>query len=174
MLFGTASDMVQVLAMAAASYAAVVIILRVSGKRTLAKLNAFDLVVTVALGSILATSALSSEVELTEGIVAASVLVTAQYLVAWASVRSRVVRKAVRAQPVLLVRDGNLLDDAMQRNRVSAGEVHQAIRSASHGGLESIGAVVLESDGSFSVIPSSAIGSGDALAEVEGHGDRAD
>jgi uncharacterized membrane protein YcaP (DUF421 family) len=52
------------------AYAALVVLLRISGKRTLAKMNAFDLVVTVALGSTLATILLSKEVSLASGVAA--------------------------------------------------------------------------------------------------------
>ena len=56
MWFDSWSDVVRVVSIGAAAYATLVAMLRISGKRTLAKLNAFDLIVTVALGSTLATS----------------------------------------------------------------------------------------------------------------------
>ena len=75
------------------SYAALIVFLRVSGARTLSKLNAFDLAVTkVALGPTLATSLLSSEVSLAEGVLAISLLILLQFVVAWALVRWRRVR----------------------------------------------------------------------------------
>lgn len=59
-----------------------IVILRISGKRTLSKFNAFDLVVTVALGSTLATVLLSKDVALAEGIVALGLLASLQYAIA--------------------------------------------------------------------------------------------
>jgi uncharacterized membrane protein YcaP (DUF421 family) len=174
MFFERAGDVGRVLAMGAMSYGVLVVVLRISGKRTLAKLNAFDLVVTVALGSVLATSALSRDVTLASAAAAMSVLIGAQYLVAWSSVRSRRARAAVRSQPALLVRHGQLLADALHRNRVSAGEIRQAVRSTGRGGLEGIAAVVLETDGTLSVVPEGQLGAGDALLEVEGFGPRRD
>ena len=168
MFFDRAGDVGRVLAMGAMSYGVLVLALRVSGKRTLAKLNAFDLVVTVALGSVLATSVLSRDVALAEAAAAITALIGAQYLVAWASVRSRHARAAVRSQPALLVRHGQLMHDALHRNRVSEGEIRQAIRSTGRGGLRSIAAVVLETDGTLSVIPEDQLDSGDALLEVVG------
>jgi hypothetical protein len=64
------------------AYVAVVAVLRVSGKRTLAKLNAFDLVITVAFGSTLASISLSQDVALLEGAAAVALLAAAQFLVA--------------------------------------------------------------------------------------------
>ena len=166
MLFGDIGDIVRVLTMGAASYVALVIILRLSGKRTLAKLNAFDLVVTVALGSILATSALSRDVAFADAVTAMAVLIGAQFVVAWFSVRSDAARDAVRSGPLLLVRNGSFVEDALRRSRISHSEVRQAIRSTGRGGLEAIAAVVLETDGTLSVIGHGDVGSGDALAEL--------
>lgn len=69
------------------AYLGLVVMLRLSGKRTLSKLNAFDLVVTVALGSILATILLSREVPLADGLVAFVLLIALQFAVTWTSVR---------------------------------------------------------------------------------------
>ena len=60
-----------------------------------------------------------------------------------------------------------LLEDRLRAERVTAGEVRQAVRSQGIGGLELVEAVVLETDGSFSVIPGSQAGSGSALADLE-------
>ena len=74
MWFQSWSDLLRVLLVGTAGYAAVVVLLRVTGKRTLAKLNAFDLVVTVALGSTLATILLSADVSWSEGALALALL----------------------------------------------------------------------------------------------------
>jgi len=75
------------------AYVALVVFLRVSGKRTLSKMNAFDLVVTVALGSTLATVLLSKDVALAEGVLAFALLISLQFVVTWSSVRARWVRQ---------------------------------------------------------------------------------
>ena len=67
MWFGSWDGLVRVVVGGVAAYAFLVALLRVSGKRTLSKLNAFDLVVTVALGSTLATVLLSKDVPVVEG-----------------------------------------------------------------------------------------------------------
>jgi uncharacterized membrane protein YcaP (DUF421 family) len=126
----------------------------VSGKRTLAKMNAFDFVVTVALGSTLATILISKDVALAEGITALVVLIAMQYVVAWLSVRSQLVRQLVRSEPRLLVRNGELLDGALKEERVSRDEVFAAIRSQGFADLEQIYALILETDGSFSAVGS--------------------
>ena len=82
-----------------ASYAALVILLRISGKRTLSKMNAFDFVVTVALGSTLASVLLSRDVPLVEGVTAFGLLLLVQFVITWLSVRSRTVSRLVKSTP---------------------------------------------------------------------------
>lgn len=153
----------RVLTVGVLAYGWLVVLLRVSGKRTLAKLNAFDLVVTVALGSTLATIAISSEVALLEGLTAFSLLAAAQFVVAWSSVRWSAARRLVKAEAVVLLRDGVVLEHVVRRQRLTVSEICQAVRSSGVGALEDVGAVVLETDGTLSVIPRSAIGSGSAV-----------
>jgi len=136
------------------AYVALVAFLRISGKRTLAKLNAFDFVVTVALGSTLATIILSGDISLAEGATALGLLVALQYAVTWTSVRVRWVRRAVTGEPRLLVSDGHLVRKAMVAARVTEEEVSSAVRSAGLGDVQRARAVIFETDGSFSVIPS--------------------
>jgi uncharacterized membrane protein YcaP (DUF421 family) len=88
MLFDSWSGLGRVVLVGTLAYAALVLVLRISGKRTLTKLNAFDLVVTVALGSTLATVLLSKSVALVEGVLAMVLLVLLQYAITWLSVRS--------------------------------------------------------------------------------------
>ena len=143
-----------------------VAVLRASGKRTLAKLSAFDFVVTVALGSTLATIALSSEVAIVEGAVALATLVALQFAVAWGSSRSAALRGALKSGPTVVVRDGVLQREEMRRQRLGPDEVRQAVRASGVGGMEMIGFVVLETDGTLSVITKDQCGSGNALCDV--------
>jgi uncharacterized membrane protein YcaP (DUF421 family) len=172
MWFDSWSDLTRVLIVGAAAYVTVVLVLRSSGKRTLAKLNAFDLVVTVALGSTLATILLSSDVSWSEGAVALALLALLQFAVAWLAVRMSPLRKVVTARPTLLVRDGAPIPEALRQQRVTMDEIRQAARSSGTGDLSSIGAVVLESDGSLSVIPDSKLGNRSSLRGVSGFEER--
>ncbi|MEX0626660.1 MAG: YetF domain-containing protein [Chloroflexota bacterium] len=136
-----------------ASYAALITVVRLSGKRTLSKLNAFDLVVTVALGSTVATILLSKEVALLEGLVALGLLVGLQFGMAYLSVRLPFVSQRVKSEPTLIVRNGEMLRGAMRRERVGYAEVEQAARINGRTSMDEIGAMILETDGSFSVVP---------------------
>lgn len=167
------ADLGRILAVGAAAYVTLVVVLRFSGKRTLAKLNAYDLVVTVALGSTLATILLSSDVSWAEGLTALALLAALQALVAWASARWPRVRNVLTARPTLLFREGRPLPEAMEEQRVTLDEIRQAVRASGSGDLADVAAVVLETDGSFSVIPSSKVGDWSAFQGVGGMGSRA-
>jgi uncharacterized membrane protein YcaP (DUF421 family) len=152
MFFDTWSSLGRVVLVGALAYVALVVLLRVSGKRTLTKLNAFDLVVTVALGSTLATVLLNNSVALTEGVVAFALLVGLQWLVAYLSVRSPRFGALVKSEPTLLLHRGRFLDGALREQRVTRGEVISALRSSGVARVEDAAAVVLETDGSLSVL----------------------
>ncbi|MDP8905136.1 MAG: DUF421 domain-containing protein [Chloroflexota bacterium] len=149
------------------SYAALIAMLRVSGKRTLAQMNAFDFVITVALGSTLSAVLVSPEVSLAQGVLALALLVGLQFVVTFGAVRTRWVTRAVKNEPRMLLYRGRMLEDALRTERVSPEELHQAIRA--HGKLTvgEIHAVVLETDGTFSVVPDAPLGDPSAFGEME-------
>ena len=130
MLYDNVSGLVRVLVVGTLAYISLVTLLRISGKRTLAQLNAFDFIVTVALGSTLATIALSSTVAWAEGALTLALLAALQFVVAWLAVRFAWVRRALTSEPTLLVRDGQLIPTALAQERISEQSLHQAIRSA--------------------------------------------
>ena len=166
MWFDAWSGIWRTLLVGTAAYVALVVVLRVSGKRTLAKLNAFDLVVTVAIGSTLATILLTSDVSYAEGVTALALLAALQFVAAVISSRWRMGRAIVTSQPTALVVDGCFQDEALRRQRVSADDVRQAIRASGQGDVGQVAAVVLESDGSFSVIGAEKVGDRSALDGV--------
>jgi len=144
-------DLLRILVLGTAGYAAVLLLLRTSGKRTLSKLNAFDFVVTVALGSTLATVLLSDSVSLVDGVTGMALLVALQYAVAWGSVRSAVIERLVKSEPTLLYHRG-FLSGPMRRERVTGDELREAARKKGHARLDKVVAVVLETDGTLSVL----------------------
>lgn len=152
MFFDDWMGLARVVVVGSLAYAALVVLLRVTGKRTLSKMNAFDFVVTVALGSTLATVLLSKDVALAEGIMAFTLLIVLQMAVAWASVRSKRFRHMVKAEPTLLLHNGDMLRRAMARERVVPEEILAAVRASGHADLNGVEAVVLETDGTFSVV----------------------
>lgn len=168
MFFDGWYGLLRVVLVGASAYAALVMMLRVSGKRTLSKMNAFDFVVTVALGSTLASVLLSKDVPLAEGVLALALLVSLQYLITWMSVRSSLVDRVVKSDPVLLLHRGKFLAGPMREARVTEGEILAAVRKHGESEVGGVEAVVLETDGSFSVITLAEGGAASALDDVRG------
>lgn len=142
----------RVLVVGVVSYVALVAMLRLSGKRTLSKLNAFDLVVTVALGSTLSSIVISKDVALAEGLAALALLIGLQFVVTWSAVRSKRIRRFVTSEPTVLLSKGSCVAGAMRRERVTAAEVLAAIRDGGGSAFTDARLVLLESDGSLTAI----------------------
>jgi uncharacterized membrane protein YcaP (DUF421 family) len=153
--FNSWSDLGRVFVVGIMGYISLILLLRVSGKRTLSKLNAFDFVITVALGSTFGSLLLNKSVSLTEGITALAVLIGLQYAIAWLSVKSDIVKKVIKNEPSLVYYNGEYLEDSMKRSRVLKEEIEQSVRNQGYANLEHVGAVILETDGSFSIISQS-------------------
>lgn len=168
MVFESWWSLLRVLLVGTAAYVSLVALLRISGKRTLAKLNAFDLVVTVALGSTLATVLLNRSVPLADGLAALLLLVALQYAVAYVSVRSARFDALVKSEPTLLLHRGRFLDAALRQQRVTREEVVSALRAAGVARVEDAAAVVLETDGTLSVVPGSARPEDAAMSVLDG------
>ncbi|GAA0893799.1 DUF421 domain-containing protein [Fulvivirga kasyanovii] len=153
-LFATKSEVLRIVLAGVMVYACLVLLLRISGKRTLSKWNSFDFVVTVAFGSTFATALLSKDVSVAEAVMAFVMLVVLQFVVTWLSVRSAWFRKMVKSKPSIIFMHGRFIEERMKNKRVTRSEVKAAIRSRGHGSVAEIDAVVLETDGSFSIISS--------------------
>ncbi len=134
------------------AYFTLIAFLRLSGNRTLSKMHAFDLVVTVALGSTLASIVVDRSVALAQGALAFALLIGLQFSITWSSVRSHWVRKLVTGEPTLLLFRGTILKEALQKARFTEEEIYAAVRGAGLSALNEANAVVLETDGSISVV----------------------
>lgn len=153
MFFNSWPSLLRIVIVGVPAYLGLVLFLRIAGKRTLSKMNAFDLVVTVSLGSTLASTLLSRDVALAEGLLAFGLLIGLQYVIAWSAVRSRRFQRLIKAQPRLLAFDGRAYEDALRSERVSEEEFSAALRDSGLPGVESTYAVIMETDGTIAVIP---------------------
>jgi len=165
MFFDDWSSLLRVVVVGILAYVGLVLLLRISGKRTLSKMNAFDLIVTVALGSTLTTVLLSQDVALADGITAFSLLIALQYLITWSSVRWPYIEKLIKAEPSLLFFEGRFLEDTLRQQRVTHAEIHAAVRAQGMPRLEDVAAVVQETDGSMTVLKKA---DGKALTSLAG------
>lgn len=152
MFFDGWDSLLRTLIVGVLAYVALIVFLRVSGKRTLSKMNAFDFIVTIALGSTLATVLLTKDISFAEGALAFALLIGLQFVVTWTSVRIIWVRKIMTGEPLMLLYCGEFLPAALRQARVTKDEVRAGVRSAGFSSLVKVQAVILETDGSFSVV----------------------
>jgi uncharacterized membrane protein YcaP (DUF421 family) len=134
------------------AYLAIVFLLRVTGKRTLSKMNAFDFIVTVALGSALANVALNRDVAVADGAVAFFFLIILQLIITWVSARYRPFKHIITSQPSLLLYKGAMLEKMMKKERVTKEELHLAARNKGIHELSEIDAIILETTGKLTII----------------------
>lgn len=167
MFFQDSTGLLRILVVAPLAYAALVLLLRFGGKRTLSKMNAFDLVITVALGSTLASIITSKQLPLAEGALCLAVLVALQFAISWTGQRLQLVARVVKSEPRLLFHRGHYLEQALRDERLRKEEVLQAMRSQGHLRQDDVEAVVLETDGSLSVVASGSKQGPSTLADLQ-------
>ncbi|MDW3212587.1 MAG: DUF421 domain-containing protein [Ilumatobacteraceae bacterium] len=127
-----------------------VAVIRVVGLRALSKMSSFDFAVTIALGSVLGGVAASST-SLLNGMIAVGVLLATQTAIALVRQHTSV-GKAVDNTPMLLMRDGEFIDEALRHTRVTRSDVAAKLREANAIRLDQVRAVVLESTGDVTVL----------------------
>lgn len=151
-LFSSWRSIARILIVGAPIYIALLLILQVVGKHALAKSNAYGLVITTALGSTLASAVLTKQVTLIDGTLAIGLLLGLQYLVSTLVTRYNWASRWFTAKPSLVVWEGRILCDELQKDRLTVSDVLSAIRQSGFSSVEDVGAVVLEANGTLSVI----------------------
>ena len=134
-------------------YAAVLALVRLSGKRTVGQFTPFDLIVVVLLGTAVQNSLIGEDVSLPGGLILAATLIACNWLVGFASARSRLLKRLTEGSPVLLGRDGELFDGALRRQNISREDVEEALRNQGLSDLRQAALITLEIDGTLTVVP---------------------
>jgi uncharacterized membrane protein YcaP (DUF421 family) len=132
-------------------FAALMTMLRVSGKRVLSKLNVFDFVFVVAVGSVFAATIIEKDVTLVEGLASLATLIGIQVVLAKLAVYSPTAERIINGTPTLLLSNGKFIPHALRKERVTEEEVRAAIREEGVTRVEDVDAVVLENDGTLTV-----------------------
>jgi uncharacterized membrane protein YcaP (DUF421 family) len=127
--------------------------LRLLGKRELGQMSLYDLVLIIILGNAVQNSMINNDNTLGGGVVAATVLLVANRVLNVVLVKSTRAERALVGEPVLLVSDGVPVAGAMQRERITRDQLDAALREHGFESLDGVHAVILEVDGTMSVIP---------------------
>ena len=145
------SSALQIVVSAVGVLAAVIVLIRLNGLRSLSKMSSFDFAVTVAVGSIVASTLLSDAVSLLDGVIGVASLLFAQRLVARARV-SAGASALVDNTPMVLMVGERMIDAALRSGRVTRDDVLGKLREANVIELSEVHVVVLESTGDISVL----------------------
>ena len=134
-------------------YLALLAGLRLAGKRELGQMTPFDLVVILLIANAVQNAMVGPDTSVTGGLIAAGVLVSANYGVARARERLPWLRRAVEGTPTLLINDGKFVREHLRREGLEEDEVLMAIREHGVSDVKDVRIAVLETDGSISIVP---------------------
>ena len=132
-------------------YAALVVLLRVFGKRELAQLNPFDLVVLLSLSNTVQNAIIGDDNTVSGGLVGAVSLLGVNYFVVRFMFRHRRLDQLLEGQPTTLIENGKVREDCLARELLTVGELQTVAHRQGFKSLEDVECCVLEPGGSFFV-----------------------
>ncbi len=137
-------------------YIAMILGLRLLGKRELGQLSVYDLVLIIVISNSVQNAMVGNDSTLLGGLVAALTLLIMNRVFTWLMVQNGTVRKWLEGDPTLIVWDGKLLKAQMQKEGITSMHVLAAMREHGIGDLDKVQMAVLEVDGSISIVPKEA------------------
>ncbi len=126
------------------------LVVRISGKREVAQLSAFDMILLVTLGDLVAQGVVQEDYSVTAAIIAVTSFSVASMLLAWVGTRFPFARPTLAGRARIVVRDGEPLLDVLAGERMTIDDLHEAAREKGIRSLRDIELCVLETDGGFS------------------------
>lgn len=137
---------------AAAVYLFLLVVLRITGKRQVGQLAPFDLVLLLVLSNAVQNSMNAGDNSLVGGLASAATLVGLNFLVAFATARSKRLEVLFEGRPQVLVHNGELYEDVLKNAQLSHHDLNAALREAGCAGLSDVRSAVLENTGKISVL----------------------
>lgn len=151
-LFASWRTLAGVALVTAAMYVTTLGAVRIAGRRTVAQMSAFDIVITIAVGSVLGSTAVSQQPRYAAGVTALVTLLALQMVIGALRRRSAAARRLLDFPPQVVVRDGELVTSpGLFGAQVTEGEVRSAMRRAGAFDLDGVRVVVLEPAGGVSI-----------------------
>lgn len=136
-------------------YFFVLVLLRVTGKRQVGQLAPFDLVLLLILANAVQNSMNGGDNSMIGGLVSATTLIAVNYVVGLATFRSKKLEAFVEGRPIVLIHNGKLFEEVLQRAQLTHHELNAALREAGCSCVDTVRLAVLENNGSISVVPQS-------------------
>ena len=149
----TLGDLVVIAARATVVYLALLVGLRLMGKRELGQMTVFDLVVVFLLANAVQNAMVGSDVSVQGGLVAAFTLLLVNRLVAAARLHSGVWGRFIEGSPTVLIQEGQVLDSAVRKEGLERAQIQMAMREHGIDSFHDVRLAVMETDGSISIVP---------------------
>lgn len=128
------------------------LVVRGTGKRSLAELTPLELVMIVVLGDLVQPGITQEDMSITGGLIAVSVFVVLTVFTDWLTRRSKQADNLISGTPVIVLQSGEPLMERLAEERLTMDELKEAARIHGFGDLEQVEWAILETDGQFSFI----------------------
>jgi uncharacterized membrane protein YcaP (DUF421 family) len=151
-VFSTEVSVWEFVARAALVYFAIMVLVRISGKRTVGEFTPFDLVVVILIGESTQGALTGGDESIIGALVVSATLIALNYTIGFVTTRSALADRLVEGNAVLLVRDGRLLAGALRRNNLPESDLDEAIRAEGIADRKDVHRAFLEPNGTISVI----------------------
>lgn len=139
------------LARAAIVYLFLIVLLRLSGKRQVGQLAPFDLVLLLVLSNAVQNSMNGGDNSVIGGLISAVTLVTLNWAIGYATYRNKRIEQFIEGKPQIIIHDGHVYRDIMERERLTQHELEAALRAAGCASVTDVHFAVLENNGQISV-----------------------
>lgn len=137
---------------AALIYLALLVLLRLSGKRTVGRFTPFDLLVLVILGDAVQGAMLADDTSVSAALVVVATLLLLNALVGYVSARNRRIDRMLEGTPTLLARNGRLYEESLRGANLSRADFREAMRKVGCTRIDDIRLGVLETDGEITIV----------------------
>src|SRR5207248_1045103 len=132
-------------------YAFLLVLLRLSGKRQVGQLAPFDLVLLLVLSNSVQNAMSGGDNSVLAGLISAGALVLVNYLVGLATYKSKRLQALIEGRPEVLIHNGKLFTEVMEREKLTHHELNAALRAAGCACIEEVHFAILENNGVISV-----------------------
>lgn len=154
-LFGMENPWWEFILRAGAVYLVVLLMVRITGKRTVGQFTPFDLIVVVLLGESVGESMVGGDHSLVGGLILAATLLGLNWLVGFISAHSQKFDEIIEGRPVLVARDGELFHDVLLKQSLNVRDFEDAMRQANCNDLSKVELAMLETSGHITVVTKS-------------------
>jgi uncharacterized membrane protein YcaP (DUF421 family) len=148
-------------------YFGILLLLRLAGKRALAQVTAFDLVVLLLLSNVVQNAIIGPDNSLTGGLVGAAILVVGNFLVVRLTYMHPRLTRLLQGDESVLVEHGRIEQRALRRQLITVAEVNAALRRQGIAGVDAVERVSIEPEGTFTAVPKPQPTTADILEALE-------